>query len=143
MKELKQAFRHSKIIERGLLARLLTHPEERTNIALIVRREDFQEHVFGRLYAAMLLWSADETDSLATELHVMFMHVGDEEAAEALLGLAWVPYPDSYAELVWLALLIHDRARENSSLQEEAYNQRVDEDCERLEIPIQPEEVEW
>lgn len=147
MRQLKAEFQNNSVVERGLLARLLTHPEERTTVGLIIMREDFEEPVLGRLFAATMLWGADATQPLALELHRMFLLCGDQAAANSLVDLATAPYPDSFAELIWLAVHIHDQAvyRENLRLEAEARGKWINEECERERFNEQSDDndLEW
>ena len=116
-------------------------------IATIVQRESFQDPDLARVWAAVCLWSADESSScLAAELYEMFNFIGDETAKTALMDLSCAPFPSSTQEAVAAGLEIRDLAdyRENARLEEEARGIWIDEECERDDIPGQPDDdVEW
>lgn len=144
MKELSE----NTILEMGLLAHLLRRCEQTITgiVGTVLRREDFEIPVHGRLFAALKLWSVEATESLPSELHDMFIFCGDTEAAEALIDLSCAPFPDSTTELISVALHIRDQAnyRENCRLENDARGVWIREECERADIPIEPDDdVEW
>ena len=159
MKEQKEEAMNSDILERGLLAHVLRRccNDSESNaeigrtivgiLATIVQRESFQDPDLARVWAAVCLWSADESSScLAAELYEMFNFIGDETAKTALMDLSCAPFPSSTQEAVAAGLEIRDLAdyRENARLEEDARGIWIDEECEREDIPGQPDDdVEW
>jgi hypothetical protein len=116
-------------------------------ISSIVGREHYQNSVLARIWTAVQLWSADaEGSSLAAELFEMFRFLGDEAAAAALIDISSAPYPGTTQEAVATALEIRDRMAylQEVRLEQEARGLWIDEECERGDIPVPPDDdVEW
>ena len=159
MKRSSEEDMSSDVLEKGLIAHVLRRccDDSGSNaeigrtivgiLATIVQRESFQDPDLGRIWAAVKLWSADESSScLAAELYEMFNFIGDETAKTALIDLSCAPFPSSTQEAVAAGLEIRDLAdyRGNARLEEEARGIWIDEECERDDIPVPPdEEEEW
>ena len=147
MRELKKEFREIETAERGLLARLVMHPDERATIAAILEAEKFEKPVHRRVYSALMLVPGGELEPMGMGLYSLMISRADEKAAELVVELASTPCPASASELVMLAVYLHDQAgfRENERLAEEAFDRWIDEELERTDIPVgpDPDDLEW
>ena len=147
MRKLKEEFREIETAERGLLARLIAHADERTTVTAILDAEEFEKPVHRRVYSALMLVPGGELEPMGMGLYALMSSRSDEEAAELLIELASAPYPASASELVMLAVYLHDQSgfRENERLEEEAFRRLVEEELERTDIPVGPdhEDPEW
>lgn len=157
MGQAMKGFSRNDVVEKGLLAILLCERSRKTIgvVSMIVTREDFQDLLLGRIFAAVKLWSTDEEcHSLASELREMFLYCGDEVAANAVVELACVPYPGHslskeqlLSEIVKLALSVRDQAneREHKRLEEEAILEWAEEEEQRsCIIPVETaEDLKW
>ena len=155
MRKLKEEFREIETAERGLLARLIAHADERTTVTAILDAEEFEKPVHRRVYSALMLVPGGELEPMGMGLHSLMLSRADEEAAELLVELSCqgqtnllsTPYPASVSELVMLAVYLHDQSgfRENKRLAEEAFDRWVDEELERTDIPVgpDPDDLEW
>lgn len=143
MRQIKEQFRASEKAEQSLLARLITHPDERSVVAALLDQQDLYCPAHRRLYSLIMQMPANLLYPLDASLLEVLHSRADDEGADLLLLLTWSPRPESQAETVLLALHIHDQAvvRARDRVEELALRDWL-EDPECTESPI-AEDDDW
>jgi replicative DNA helicase len=144
MRKIPTNYDDNKVAERGVLARLVLNPDERSLVTAILEQADFELPEHRRLFCVLAQLPACIVDTCGLDLLELLHARADEEAVNLLMDLAFVPHPSSLTELLRLAVWVHDQAvyRELLTLEEKAMRDLLDDPDFSDESPPE-DELGW
>ena len=133
----------SKVLEAGVLTRLIRFPYERCHVVYMLETSDFTD-VAARLFSTLMDLPVSRTDCVACEIAQELVSRADIEALEYLIQAAVKGHPFSLSELLACSTRLHNlgvirnRDDEYSEIAAQALLEDLKDFCE-----YEPEEIDW